>query len=272
MTITTYPEIEQGTDDWHDQRRGIPTASVIGQLITAGAPPASAVGCPTCQADPGDPCLSLARKVPAPIKTFHDDRAFAASVLPPVYRVADNDTSRALTLRLAAERITGFTEEMPTSRDVERGHMDEPYAREAYSVNYAEVTETGFMVRDDWGYKIGYSPDGLVRDDGLIEIKSRLQKNHLQTILADEVPAGNMAQLQTGLLVSGRAWCDYVSFCSGMPLWTKRVEPDEQWFKAILDSTKALEESIASIIERYEVAVVGRPPTERIEHFSEIVF
>ena len=70
----------------------------------------------------------------------------------------------------------------------------------------SQVDVLGFMIRDDWGYRIGYSPDGLVGDDGLIEVKSRRPKKHLQTILANEVPAENIAQIQTGLLVSQRKW------------------------------------------------------------------
>jgi hypothetical protein len=45
-----------------------------------------------------------------------------------------------------------------------------------------------------------------------------------------------MAQLQCGLLVSGRKWIDYVSYCGGMPLYVKRVEPDERWFDAIVEA------------------------------------
>ena len=89
------------------------------------------------------------------------------------------------------------------------------------------------MVRDDWGFKIGYSPDGLVGKDGLIEIKSRRPKKHLQTIIAGTVPAENMAQIQAGLLVSGRDWCDYISYCGGMRPWIKRVEPDTRWSPSI---------------------------------------
>ena len=62
------------------------------------------------------------------------------------------------------------------------------------------------MVRTEPGWKLGYSPDGLVGDDGLIEVKSRRAKKQLQTILSGQVPAENMPQLQAGLLVSGRSW------------------------------------------------------------------
>jgi len=126
------------------------------------------------------------------------------------------------------------------------------------------------MVKDFGKYKIGYSPDGLVGDDGLIEIKSRAQKKHLQTILADEVPLENMAQIQCGLLVSGREWLDYVSFCSGMPLYVTRVQPDPKWHAAIIEAVTAFEESAAQMIEAYEVAVDGSPTTERLNHFAEL--
>jgi hypothetical protein len=183
---------------------------------------------------------------------------------------AANDTSRGLTATLAAERITGYTEPSATSAAMERGTLDEPYAREVYGEYNAPATEVGFMVRDDWGYKIGYSPDGLVGDDGLIEIKSRAQKKQLATILADEVPAENMAQIQCGLLVSGREWCDYVSYCGGMPLYVKRVYPDALWHAVIIDAVAAFEESAAYMIGAYEVETSTMPATERIDHFAEL--
>ena len=126
------------------------------------------------------------------------------------------------------------------------------------------MTTTGFMVRDDWGFKIGYSPDGLVGNDGLIEVKSRRPKKHLQTILADEVPPENMAQLQCGLLVSGREWIDYVSYCGGMPLYLKRVRPDAKWHKAIVDAATAFEEAVAQMVASYETAATEMPMTERV--------
>jgi len=183
---------------------------------------------------------------------------------------AINDTSRGLTATLAAERITGHVEPSPTSRDMERGTMDEPFARDYYSKHHAPVTEVGFMVRDFGPYRLGYSPDGLVGETGLIEIKSRAQKKHLQTILADVVPAENMAQCQAGLLVSGRDWIDYVSFCSGMPLWTKRVYPDPAWLIAIVDAVELFEQNAAEMISDYLHETKNLPPTEYIDHFPDM--
>ena len=107
-----------------------------------------------------------------------------------------------------------------------RGEWDEVEARIKYREHFGPVTECGFITNDDNGFVIGYSPDGLVGDDGLIECKSRRQRFQVKTISADQVPAEYMLQLQTGLLVTGRQWIDFVSYCGGMPMYVKRVFPD----------------------------------------------
>ncbi len=183
---------------------------------------------------------------------------------------ANTQESRGLTRLLVAERITGWTEETYISDDMWRGIEDEPIARDLYSAHHTKVAEVGFMVRDDWGFQIGYSPDGVVGDDGLIEIKSRRPKKHVETILANEVPTENYAQLQCGLLVSGRSWCDYVSFCGGMPLWTKRVEPDQRWHDAIIAAVRLFEDNATDMEAKYREAVKGLPATERRRDDLEI--
>lgn len=270
MTLKIYEELSQGTPEWLAARCGLVTASTVGQLITKGAPDALTVDCPKCESEPYSPCISTARKVPTPIKTIHDERSAQAAELPPVYKPADTDTARTLTMTLAAERITGHVEEVFPSRDMERGTLAEPYARDVYGEHYQPATEVGFMVRDFGGYKIGFSPDGLVGDDGLLEIKSPRQKKHLATILADEVPAEHMAQCQAGLLVSGREWLDFISYNGGMPLFVKRVEPDPKWFAAIKDAVTAFEEASAQMLDTYLTAIEGRPTTERIDFFPEM--
>lgn len=272
MSIKIYKELEQGTPKWLQARAGIVTASVVGQLVTKGARDTFAVGCPKCFALPDEPCISTARKDIAPIKTPHAERSAVAAELPPVLTVADNDTSRGLTNTLVAERITGRVVQVHANQAMQRGTLDEPYARELYAEHHAPVAEVGFIVRDFGKYRLGYSPDGLVGDDGLIEIKSRDPKKHLATILADEVPAENMAQCQAGLFVTGRKWIDYVSYAGGMPLWPKRVYPDERWQDAITDALITFEANAADITARYEAAVTGLPQTEYIDHFAELEF
>jgi hypothetical protein len=178
-------------------------------------------------------------------------------------RVASNDYSRALTMQLVAERITGWVDPVYVSDAMLRGTEDEPRAVEVYSEHFAPVATTGFMVEDKWGFRIGYSPDGLVGDDGLIEVKSRASKKQVQTVLTDEVPTENFAQLQCGLLVSGREWCDYVSFCGGLPLYVKRVVPDQRWFDAIVEAVSTFEDAAAEMVVAYGKATAGMPMTER---------
>jgi hypothetical protein len=192
-------------------------------------------------------------------------------VTPKTIQPANNPESRAYTTLLAAERITGWTDPTYTSDDMWRGIEDEPKARAKYAEHYAPVTEAGFMIEDRWGFQIGYSPDGLVGDDGLIEIKSRRSKTQLATILADEVPLENMAQLQCGLLVSGRKWIDYVSFCGGMPLYVKRVLPDTKWFAAIIEAVTAFEETVTDMVNAYTGSIDGLYMTERTAELEIVI-
>lgn len=192
-------------------------------------------------------------------------------ITPKTVKPAANDYSRALVMHLAAERITGYVEPTFTTADMERGNMAEPIARDKYAEHKGWfVDEVGFMVREySWG-RIGYSPDGLVGDNGLIEIKAPKQKKHLATILADAVPLEYMAQCQTGLLVSGRDWIDFISYNGGMPLFVKRVFPDPKWQAAILEAVQTTEETINQMIETYEASVKGLPLTDRIDFFAEM--
>jgi hypothetical protein len=192
-------------------------------------------------------------------------------VTPKTIKPASNDESRGLIDLLASERVTGHVEETYTSSDMFRGIIAEPYARAIYSENHAPATECGFMVREFGGFAIGYSPDGLVGDDGLVEIKAPRAKNHLATVLADEVPLQYMAQCQTALIVSGRSWIDFVSYAGGMPLWTKRVVPDVRWRAAILQAAEMAEQAIRERVANYQAAVVGLPATERIDFDPEVI-
>lgn len=264
MTITIL-NFEQRSPEWYDARRGIVTASTVGKLVTYGPPDAVEVACPTCEARPNNPCVSKARKEPTPIKTVHPARTEHAAGRPPVFDVADNETSRGLTETLIAERIAGWTEDTPMTSDMWRGMLAEPFARDLYARHFAPVIEVGFMRRDEAAWSLGYSPDGLVGDDGLIEIKAPRAKTHLRTILADEVPAHYMAQLQAGLLVTGRAWIDFVSYVGGLPLFVKRVTPDPAWFDAITAAVIAFETTAAEMVAAYEQATANMPATERID-------
>ena len=191
-------------------------------------------------------------------------------LITPTLKVADNDTSRGVIASLVAERITGVVEPTFTTDDMWRGILHEPYARDIYSGHYQQAVECGFMKLEGDGWTVGYSPDGLVADEGLIEIKCPKAKGHVNTILADAVPSYYMAQCQAALFVSGRKWLDYVSFHAGLPLFVKRVHPDPDWFEAIVLAASKFEKTAAEMVAAYENATRNLPATERIPDYSDI--
>lgn len=172
-------------------------------------------------------------------------------IVTPTLKIADNDKTRSHVYELAAQRITNYTEPTYFGDEMLRGVTEEPIARQLYHDNFAPVTECGFITNDDHGFTIGYSPDALVGDDGLIEIKSRRQKFTVQSIVDGEVPKEHILQVQTGLLVTGRKWCDYLSFTGGMPLMPVRVYPDKDVHEAIVAACTAFEGKISTMINAY---------------------
>jgi len=204
-------DLEQGSDEWHQIRNGLITASEVKLLVTP------------------------------------------AKLTP-----ANNDKSRAHLYELLAQRISGYTEPTYLSDDMLRGQEDEPEARELYSFEYDDVTEAGFITEDKWGFAIGYSPDGLIGNDGLIEIKSRRQKYQIETILNSTVPTEYMLQIQTGLLVTGRKWCDFISYCGGLPMVTIRVEPDPAMHDAILAALTEFERQLGEMEKDYRAKLADK--------------
>lgn len=194
-------------------------------------------------------------------------------VVTPSFRKADNDKSRAHMYELLAQRITRYVEPMYVSDDMMRGREDEIRAREMYEKFFAPVKQVGFITNDKWGFTIGYSPDGLVGEDGCIEVKSRCQKYQVETILDGKVPKEHVLQVQTGLLVSERKWCDYISFCAGLPLWVIRVFVDDEIQTVIVEAASEFEDKICS--ERMDFDLVtselGIPIPERIVEQEIIV-
>jgi len=185
---------------------------------------------------------------------------------------ANNDTSRAQLLQLLAERITGESELSFYGDDMARGHLLEPLARDIYAEHRAPVQECGFVTADFDGTVIGYSPDGLVGDDGLIEIKSPRQKNHLRSLLSNEVPAEYVPQVQAGLAVTGRAWCDYISYAPGLPLFIHRCERDELAIAQLIAAAKAAEAELQRLMRLYTLMADIFPATEPIQPEQEIIF
>ncbi len=185
-------------------------------------------------------------------------------ITPKRLQYADNEKEKSHLYELAAQRVNEYVEPTYIGDDMLRGMDDESHARETYHEKYSPVDLCGFITNDDSGFTLGYSPDGLVGDDGQIECKSRRQKYQMETIATDTVPDEYIIQIQTGLLVSGRKWCDFISYCGGMPMFVKRVYPDEKMQAAIQAAAEIFHKKMDNIIKVYAEKIVGLIPTQRI--------
>lgn len=195
-------------------------------------------------------------------------------IITPTLKIANNGETRSHAYELAFQRISNFVEPQYVSDSMLRGQEEEFYARQAYCENFAPVTEVGFITNDKLGFVLGYSPDGLVGDDGLIEIKSRCGKYQVQTIAEDAVPDEYMLQLQTALLVSEREYIDFVSYSGGLPVFVKRVTADPDYQEAIIAAATAFEDRVAEVVQEYHysLARMGKLiPTERREAMEIIL-
>lgn len=196
-------------------------------------------------------------------------------ILTPTLRVAQNDKQRAHLYELLAQRITNYVEPRYVSDDMLRGHIDESEALALYEQHYAPVETAGFITNDEWGFTLGYSPDGLVEADGLVEVKSRRQKFQVETfcvhVTEQTIPADYVLQIQTGLLVTGRKWCDLLSYSAGLPMAWIRAYPDDDIQDAIIKAATSFETALSVAREKYDAAIVGAPATERRAAEQEMV-
>jgi putative phage-type endonuclease len=192
-----------------------------------------------------------------------------SKLLTATYKPAANDTSRALLYQLLAERITGESDSGFYNDDMARGHLLEPYARDLYAESFDPVVECGFVTLTTPAGVLGYSPDGLVGDDGLIEIKCPRPKTHLKSLLTREVPSEYYPQVQTGLAVTGRRYCDYISYAPGLPLFVQRCQSAPAVIAAIFAAHEAAEDQLAALMVDFEAAAAVFPATEPLTPESD---
>jgi putative phage-type endonuclease len=139
--------------------------------------------------------------------------------------------------QLVCERLTGQKGEGFSNAAIQHGIDTEPLARAAYeALRDVLVDEVGFVPHPTIEMA-GASPDGLVDDDGLVEIKCPNTNTHIETLLSQTVPSKYNTQMQFQMACTGRKWCDFVSFDNRLPaelqLFIKRVPRDDVFIKQI---------------------------------------
>jgi putative phage-type endonuclease len=159
--------------------------------------------------------------------------------------------------QLVCERLTGQKGESFTNAAMQHGTDTEPLARAAYeALQDVLVDEVGFVPHPAI-IMAGASPDGLVGDDGLLEIKCPNTATHIETLLSQSVPGKYNTQMQFQMACTGRQWCDFVSFDNRLPdelqLFVKRVPRDNEFIKQMEDEVvkflNELDIKIAQLME-----------------------
>jgi putative phage-type endonuclease len=143
----------------------------------------------------------------------------------------ESATLEKYALQLATESTLFSAEPNFKNEIMARGNELEAEARQVYQEETFNIVEEITMFKSDCG-NFGYSPDGLIANDGLIEIKCPLATTHFQYILDDKVPSDYWQQLQGGLWVSGRNWIDFFSYHPNFKekkFFIKRVERDNNY-------------------------------------------
>ncbi len=143
-------------------------------------------------------------------------------------------TRKTYMMKLIAERMTGLPQDSYSNDAMQAGTDMEPYAREYYElINDVPVKQVGFVERDE---NIGCSPDGLVGEDGMLEIKCPFSSTHIRYLLDGGLPATYRKQVQGQLWVCEREWCDFVSYdprVARRPYFCERVYRDDDFIKEL---------------------------------------
>lgn len=145
------------------------------------------------------------------------------------------DSYKDLVTNIACEIITGEAEETYVSPAMQYGIETEPEARREYeTITDAIVTQVGFVIPDEehkYHNWIGISPDGLLSNDGILEIKCPLARTHFEYIERGVLPAEYRYQVQGQLFVTGFNYCHFMSYVPGMKPFIIEVLPDAELFE-----------------------------------------
>ena len=144
----------------------------------------------------------------------------------------------------------------------EQGKYLEPFAVAAYEAQTDYFVEPCALVLHPAISYLQASPDGLVNDDGCIEVKARVTGNtlfdHFECISQDKMPDKHIAQVQTVMLCADRRWCDFISYCAQMPddekLFVKRIHRDPDYCAMIESEVAAFWVEVMALVERIKAA------------------
>jgi hypothetical protein len=163
---------------------------------------------------------------------------------------AESVTRRKYLYRLAGERLTGEPEESLQRAEFDRGHTMEPEAANWYEFTRdVELQTCGFFKSDECG-GMGCSPDRLIGDNGLLEIKTNKPSVLINLLWKDQFPPEHIAQTQGALLVTGRDWIDICCFWPRIPALVKRAYPDRPYQARLRSEITRFNDELSALIEK----------------------
>ena len=164
----------------------------------------------------------------------------------------ESASRRNYKIQLVSERLTGEKQETYINQAMQDGIDREQFARDRYVQQFGEVEEVGFVKHPT--LEAGASPDGMVGDDGIIEIKCPMGSTHTETLMTQDIPSKYIPQVQFQLLVTGRKWCDFVSYNPMFPehlqVFVKRIEADPVYQKELEVEVKQFLKEVDDVISK----------------------
>jgi len=164
----------------------------------------------------------------------------------------ESASRRNYKIQLVSERLTGERQETYINQAMQDGIDREQFARDRYVQQFGEVEEVGFVKHPT--LEAGASPDGLVGTDGIIEIKCPMGSTHTETLMTQDIPSKYVPQVQFQLLVTGRKWCDFVSYNPMFPehlqVFVKRIEADPVYQKELESEVRKFLEEVDDVINK----------------------
>lgn len=167
-------------------------------------------------------------------------------------------TSRANYMaQLVVERMTNQVAESFTNAAMEWGTATEPFARAAYEAKSSVLVDQVGAIDHPRIERSAASPDGLIGDDGCLEIKCPNTATHIDTMLGENIAGKYYTQMQWQMACTERSWCDFVSFDPRMPeglqLFVKRVDRDDSYIaeleKEVVQFLKEVDDKVNKLNE-----------------------
>jgi putative phage-type endonuclease len=161
---------------------------------------------------------------------------------------------------LIVERLTGKAADMYINAAMQWGTEQEPNARLAYETKLGVLVDQVGFVPHPGIAMAGCSPDGLINEDGLIEIKCPNSATHIETCISKAVPKKYVHQMQWQMACTGRKWCDFISYDPRLPpdmqMFIKRLKRDDALISTMeaetIDFLKELDEKIIELKDAFK--------------------